>query len=81
MKQHKTIFTYSDVNFDVTFNYYEAEKQWFDPIKGEGSPGHPEQIELLSVMHKGDEMIDVMLFSVLENIENELLEQDWNEQE
>ena len=80
MKQHKTTISYFDIELEITFNYYEEEKQWFDPIQGVGGPGHPAEIELLSVKHKGEDIMEIIKDFILGEIEDQLIDQDWNEQ-
>ena len=81
MKKHTTTITYADVDFEVSFFYYPATREWFDPIRGIGDPGSDAVIELDGIKHKGDDVGELLEHSCIIDIESELLETNWDEQE
>ena len=81
MKKHTTTITYADVDLDVSFFYYPATREWFDPIRGIGDPGSDAVIELDEIKHKGDDVGELLAQSCIIAIESELLETNWDDQE
>ena len=81
MKKHTTTINYADVDFDVSFFYYPATREWFDPIRGIGDPGSAAVIDLYKIKHKGDDVCELLAQSCIIAIESELLETNWEDQE
>ena len=50
--------TWGDADLVVTGEYVRAERQWFDPRIGIGSPGYPSEFRIESVEQDGRDVTE-----------------------
>lgn len=73
MGKVSTTFKYKEVDLDIIYNYSPAEKRVENYGDGTGHPGCEESIEVESITHAGDCMME-LLEDNKEEIEGKLLD-------
>ena len=66
-------FMFRGVEFDVDYDFYPEEKQYFNATIGVGHPGSPAFVELLSFAIGECEFYDLLTKDAIDLIENALL--------
>jgi hypothetical protein len=61
---------YEEIEVVVHYDYTPEEKQWFNPVKGEGHPGCPESVDIYKITADGGGILlhDEDLRRIEENI-------------
>ena len=57
----QTTITLEGIEFDVDFNYTPEEKPVYRDSNGEGHPGSPSEVEILSIEHKGTDFTNFLV--------------------
>ncbi len=66
-------FDFRGQDFDIEYDFYPKEREYFDHHKGVGHPGSPAFVELNSMSIGECELIDLLSKDAIDLIENTIL--------